>query len=271
MINPVVKFLTNRTTKNMYKVLSVVLLCVSAIACGGQISRLPQDQPTPAPTPVSSPSPTPSPTPFVARSGTVFVGDSIFGRWDLDSYFSGKGYINGGWFGKRTDEILAVFPDILSGSRVCHGYDGTPSDPEFPFSCQSINPPAEVVILLGWNDLFQGKSATQAASNINQMVLLARNAGVKIILCDPYRYDSAYPASWMMPWQPCSNTYPYSDSLPVLISGIENTATQYNVKGLNLQWLFLTYAGCQKDYTLDGIHPNPSGYQQMHDFLVQYI
>src|SRR6478735_3908515 len=72
-------------------------------------------------------------TSTVPRSGTVFVGDSIIGRWNLDTYFPGKGYVNAGWFGKRTDEILAVFPSILDGSRVCHGFDGIPGDPGFPF------------------------------------------------------------------------------------------------------------------------------------------
>lgn len=267
MIKPVVKSLTNRTAKNMYKVLCVVLMCIAAIACGGsQNPRLPQDG-TLDPTPTA----TPTPAPTVARSGTVFIGDSIFGRWNLDSYFPGKGYVNGGWFGKRTDEILAVFPSILSGAQVCHGYDGTPSDPDFPFSCQSINPPAEIVLLVGWNDLFQGKSPTQAAANINQMVSMAHNAGVKVIMCIPYRYDSAHPASWMTPWQPCDTSYPYDGSLPSLISGIENTGVQYNAPLPNFEWLFLTHNGCQSDYTLDGIHPNASGYQQMHDFLSQII
>src|SRR6478672_5119286 len=66
------------------------------------------------------------------RSGTVFVGDSIIGGWNLDSFFPARGYVNGGWFGKRTDEMLAVFPSILDDSKVCHGFDGIPSDPRFP-------------------------------------------------------------------------------------------------------------------------------------------
>jgi len=63
MINPVVKLLTNRTTKNMYKVLSVVLLCITAIACGGSsLPRLPQDGGTPTASPSPTPTPTPAPT-----------------------------------------------------------------------------------------------------------------------------------------------------------------------------------------------------------------
>jgi hypothetical protein len=217
--------------------------------CGGNITATPPQKST------------------IQRSGTVFVGDSIFGRWDLDSYFPGKGYVNAGWFGKRTDEILAVFPSILDGSKVCHGFDGTPSDGSFPFSCATIAPPAEVVILLGWNDLFQGKDAAQAAANINSMVNLAQAAGVKVILVVPYRFDSAHPASWMQPWDACSDLFPYRDTMPILNAGIRDRDAQSRMPTADLESLFT----CQSDYTIDGVHPNAAGYQQMHDLLEPLI
>lgn len=204
----------------------------------------------------------------IQRSGTVFVGDSIIGRWDLDSYFPGKGYVNAGWFGKRTDQILAVFPSILDGSKVCHGYDGTPGDPAFPFSCGSITPPAEVVILLGWNDMLQGKDTMQAAANINQMANMARAAGAKVVLVKPYRWDSAHIASWMQPFDSCApdGEYPFSlTQEPVLNANIGNIMPPVPV--VNLESLFF----CQSDYTSDGVHPNASGYQQMHDLIAGMI
>jgi len=205
----------------------------------------------------------------ITRSGTVFVGDSIFGRWDLDSYFPGKGYVNAGWFGKRTDEILAVFPSILDGLRVCHGFDGIPGDPSFPFSCAPIHPPAEVVILLGWNDMLQAKDTLQAASNINQMATMARNAGVKVILVIPYRWDSAHIASWMQPFDSCASSpnYPFSaNQEPVLNSNIGATLMP-PVPIVNLESTFF----CQSDYTGDGLHPNANGYQQMHDAIAPLL
>jgi hypothetical protein len=233
---------------------TVLALMICLAGCGGNITATPPQKS------------------IVQRSGIVFVGDSIFGGWDLDSYFPGKGYVNAGWFGKRTDEILAVFPSILDGSKVCHGFDGTPSDPAFPFSCRSIPAPAEVVILLGWNDLFQGKDTTQAAANIHSMVNLAQTAGVKVVLVVPYRYDSAHPASWMQPWDPCSDLFPYrADQEPVLNAGIRaipgNSVAQSRPRFADLEALFT----CQSDYTTDGIHPNASGFQQMHDVLEHLI
>lgn len=208
------------------------------------------------------------------RSGVVFVGDSIFGRMPLDVYFPGKNYINGGWFGQRTDQILNVFPQILDGSNVCHGYNPTPPnppDPAFPFSCSSINPPAAIVLLIGWNDLFQGTPVQSAVGNINQMLLLASQAGVKVYVCIPYEFDSAHPNSWMQPWDACSDLYPYRDTLPALVSGTEQAAVTYNFPIINLEWLFRSgpYNNnqCESNYTIDGIHPNDYGYQQMADFI----
>jgi GDSL-like Lipase/Acylhydrolase family len=204
------------------------------------------------------------------RSGTVFVGDSIFGRWDLNTYFPGKGYVNAGWFGQRTDQILAVFPSILDGSNVCHGYNPVPPlppDPAFPFSCQSIQPPAKIVIMLGWNDLFQAKDPAQAAANIATMVKMAQAANVKVILMVPYRFDSAHPNDWMQPWDSCSDLFPYRDTLPVLNTGIRDRDAQNPMPTVDLEKLFT----CQSDYTDDGIHPNASGYHQMHDAVAGII
>jgi hypothetical protein len=228
---------------------TVLVLLLALSGCGGNITATPPQKST------------------IQRSGTVFVGDSIFGRWDIDSYFPGKGYVNAGWFGKRTDEILAVFPSILDGSNVCHGFDGTPSDPAFPFSCGSIPAPAEVVILLGWNDLFQGYDSAQAARNIGAMVQLAQAAGVKVVLVVPYRFDSAHPATWMQPWDSCE-WGPYSaNEEPVLNAGIRDKDAQSATPIADLESLFT----CQSDYTIDGIHPNAAGYQQMHDLLEHLI
>jgi len=38
------------------------------------------------------------------QASVIFFGDSIFGIWDLESYFPGKGYVNGGMIGYRTDQ-----------------------------------------------------------------------------------------------------------------------------------------------------------------------
>lgn len=203
------------------------------------------------------------------RSGTVFVGDSIFGMWDLDSYFAQRNFINAGWFGKRTDQILAVFPSILDGSRVCHGFDGVPSDPRFPFECSSITPPAQVVILLGWNDMLQAKDTVQAAANIKMMAQMAQAAHVNVVLVVPYRWDSEYPdLSWMIPWDACSDLFPFrANQEPVLNASIRQIGVDLGINVADLEPIFV----CQSDYTVDGLHPNASGFQQMHDAIAKAL
>ena len=118
----------NCRTKAM-KTATVLLLLCALSGCGG-ISH--------------------DPTFIANRTGVLVYGDSIIGKWDLDAYFPGKGYINGGHFGKRTDELLAALPDALSGKNVCSGYDGDANTPS-TLTCRPIPPPATIVILAGWN------------------------------------------------------------------------------------------------------------------------
>jgi lysophospholipase L1-like esterase len=85
----------------------------------------------------------------------------------------------------------------------------------------------------------------------------------------PYRWDSAHPdLSWMVPWDSCSDLYPYrADQEPVLNANIRATAFQLGIQIADLEALFT----CQSDYTIDGIHPNASGFQQMHNAIAKAL
>lgn len=236
--------------------ISLVIIAAVIVGCGGSTQQ-----------------PQQSHGQTLQRSGTVFVGDSIFGRWDLDQYFPGKGYVNGGWFGHKTGQSAQDLTAILDGSKVCHGYipdPGLPPDPSFPFSCQAVTPPARIVILLGWNDLFAGLDAKLAAANIDSMARQAQAEGVHVVLVVPYRFDSAHPASWMKPFVPCApdGQYPFSENQePVLNAGIKATAAQLRIPVVDLESLFCL----QSDYTIDGVHPNANGYQQMRDAIAPVL
>ena len=203
------------------------------------------------------------------HSGVVLFGDSIFGRWDVESYFPAATYHNGGMFGFRTDQLLPLLPDVLSGKKVCHGLAG---DAEFPLECSSLpHPPATVVILAGWNNLFQARP-DGALADLQAMVDQALASGSNVIICTLYRYDSAHPAPWMGNFDPFSNPFPYDTWLLPLNDGIRKMARQ-NVTVVDLDALFYG----QSDYTLDppegldGIHPNARGYEQMHDALAAVL
>jgi GDSL-like lipase/acylhydrolase family protein len=193
------------------------------------------------------------------QPSTIFFGDSIFGAWDLATYFPGKQYVNGGMFGYRTDQLKAILPDALSGNKVCHGLDGNPT---FPLSCVQVTPPKTIVIMAGWNNLFQGNSVNPI-DDLQSMASMASAKGVRVIICTVYAYDPAHPAPWMAPTGAAPVTFydmwriPLNNSLGLM-------------RGVTLVD-FSTLLQGQSDYTADGIHPNDSGYAQMRDLLDQTL
>lgn len=196
-------------------------------------------------------------TKSITRSGVLFYGDSIFGLWDLGSYFPGQNYVNGGYFGQRTDQLLARLPDALSGKNLCSGFDGGGDPSQSTLTCRPITPPATIVIYAGWNNLFQANVAS-ASSDIAQMVKLSNAAGVRAILCTIYPFDPAHPAPWMVPTGTAPVTFYDGWRIP-----INDSIKQDDPRIVDLSAVF----DGKSDYTIDGVHPNAAGYVQMHDAI----
>ena len=197
------------------------------------------------------------------RSGALFYGDSIFGNWNLKAYFPGQDVINGGHFGKRTDELLAALPDALSGKNVCSGFDGALGI-RATLECRPIPPPATIVILAGWNNMFQGYTV-DARPDLIKMVGLARKAGVKVLICTVYRFDPAHPAPWMVPTGNAPVTFydQWRDPLNDLIRSIKGP----DITLVDLSRVFKNASG----YTADGVHPTAAGYAQMREAIAPLL
>lgn len=214
---------------------TILALLFVLVGCGGSIHQ-PQTVPPPP--------------------SVIFFGDSIFGAWDLAAYFPGKGYVNGGMFGYRTDQLKALFPDVLSGAKVCHGLEGNDT---FPLTCASVPAPKTIVILAGWNNFFQGDQV-DPLTDLQSMAAMANAQGVKVILCTVYPYDPAHPAPWMLPTGTEPVTFydmwriPLNDSIGIL-------------PGVTIVDFSTTFTA-QSGYTADGVHPNAAGYAQMRDLLL---
>lgn len=216
--------------------------------------------------------------PCTQCAGTVFVGDSIFGRLVADTTFTNAGYINAGVFGERTDEMLARFPEIISGQNVCHGYNppaGLPTDPDFPYVCSSLSePPQTVVIMGGWNNFFQNNPGNTALSDIQQMAHLAEKHGIKVIVCTLYAYDPGHPAPWMVP----SGTAPvtfydvWRNPLNVGILSLDNSSLDgpFSMGDVSVVDLSSVFAG-ESFYTIDGVHPTDAGNTQMMNAIMPHI
>jgi hypothetical protein len=200
------------------------------------------------------------------QPGIVFVGDSIFGRLSTNATFKQAGYINGGVFGQRTDQILAGFQDVISGKSVCHGFqtaDGTP-DPVFPYSCSPLPvPPQTVVIFAGWNNLFQGNPGNTALSDIESMAHIAKLHGVKAVICTLYAFDPGHPAPWMVPTGNAPVTF-YDGWRDPLNDGLRA------IPGVSIVDLSQVFQG-QSDYTIDGVHPTDQGNNQLLSSIMQQL
>jgi hypothetical protein len=214
---------------------TMLVLLFVLVGCGGSFQRNSQTQPQSAP--------------------VVFFGDSIFGRMDLNAYFPGKGYVNGGMFGYRTDQLKALLPDVISGNKVCNGLDG---NADFPLTCVSIAKPKTIVIMAGWNNFFQANNVA-AISDLQSMAATAKASGVKVIICTLYAFDPAHPEPWMVPTGNAPVTF-YDMWRNPLNEGISKEM------GITVVDFSSMLAG-QSDYTLDGVHPNSSSYSQMAQVL----
>lgn len=175
------------------------------------------------------------------RTGTVFLGDSIFIRWNLNQYFPNKAYTDAGIAGQTTSEILNRLPDTLTGQKVCSGDAGI-------ITCQTISPPQTVVIYAGWNNLFQGSDPQAAVADIESMVQLCLQAGAIPIIATVYHFDPAFPSGTG-----------FDGPADQINQGLRALGSKYNIPVIDLEQVFLN----QSNYTLDGVHPNSAGYSQM--------
>jgi hypothetical protein len=193
------------------------------------------------------------------KTSVVFFGDSIFGAWNLETYFPGKQYVNGGMFGYRTDQLRSLLPDVLSGSNVCHGLDGNAI---FPLTCAPVPPPKTVVIMAAWNNFFQGDVGDPAA-DLQAMADMASANGVNVIICTVYAYDPAHPAPWMVP----------TGNAPITFYDMWRTPLNNTIglmPGVTVVDFSALFDG-RSGYTVDGVHPNDAGYAQMRDLINQVL
>jgi hypothetical protein len=193
------------------------------------------------------------------QPSVIFFGDSIFGAWNLQTYFPGKPYVNGGMFGYRTDQLKALLSDVLSGNKVCHGLDGNDT---FPLSCIQVTPPKTIVIMAGWNNFLQDNSGNPM-DDLQSMAAMASAKGIRVIICTVYAYDPAHPAPWMAP----------TGAVPLTFYDMWRTPLNSSISlmhGVTFVGFSTLFDG-QSDYTVDGIHPNDSGYAQMRDLINQVL
>lgn len=185
------------------------------------------------------------PPPAKGERRVVFYGDSItdgWGRVPGTAFFPGKPYVNRGISGQTTAQMLLRFRQDVIDLR-----------------------PAAVVILAGTNDIAGNTgAATQAMieDNLQSMAELARAHGIRVVLA------SVLPVS-EYPWHP--GVAP-AEKVRRLNAWIRDYAQQSGAVYLDYyDALANAQGGMDADFTADGVHPTPAGYEAMAPLAQQAI
>lgn len=184
--------------------------------------------------------------PHPGNPRVVFLGDSITDFWRLNEYFPNKDFVNRGISGQITGQMLGRFLNDVVSIR-----------------------PSAVLILAGTNDIARGVDIVTIESNISAMCDLADHYKVKVILASVlpvHDYNVAV-----------SPAYEQSKKRPPLvIRALNEWLTGFCQKRgytyLNyFQPLLDVRVMLTKEYSDDGLHPNPTGYRVMAPLALSAI
>lgn len=169
-------------------------------------------------------------------NGVIYMGDSITDGWIKSSpdFWEGKPYLDRGIGGQTTTQMLVRFrQDVIN-----------------------LNPKV-VVILAGINDIAQNNgpiTTEEIFGNIKSMAILAREAGIKVVLC------SVLPAN-KFPWRPSINPV---EKVATLNSYIKDYAKKEKIVYVDyFSKMADEHQGLPSNLAKDGIHPTPDGYKIM--------
>jgi len=177
--------------------------------------------------------------PAQSEDRVVFLGDSITEGWNLDEYFPDKPYVNRGIGSQTTSQMLLRFRQDVIALR-----------------------PRAVVILAGANDI-GGNTGPMLVEDIEancaSMAEIARTNGIRVIF-----------SSLLPPPHKCtpSSLCNFVKHPPERTLTLNRWLKEYSVAGgcdfLDYFTAMSDDAGfLKRDFSEDGLHPTPAGYQIM--------
>ncbi|MBN9660536.1 MAG: SGNH/GDSL hydrolase family protein [Acidobacteria bacterium] len=166
----------------------------------------------------------------------VFLGDSITDGWKLQQQFPGKPYVNRGISGQTTAQMLVrMYPDVIALK------------------------PAAMIVLAGTNDIARNTGPVtlgMITDNIRAMTVLAKAAGIKVILC------SVMPVSDYTTRKQ-TDRRPPADILR-LNAWMKDFVAAEGLTYVDYFAAMVDEKGLLKDgISGDGLHPNQKGYDMM--------
>jgi cephalosporin-C deacetylase len=166
----------------------------------------------------------------------VFMGDSITDGWirQAPEFFEAKPYLDRGISGQTTPQMLVRFrQDVVN----LH--------------------PKVVVILAGTNDIAGNtgpETPEMIQDNLVSMVDLARTNGIKVVLASITPSDDFW-------WNPGTKPAP---RIAEMNTWIKAYAAKKRLVYLDYYSVMVDdNGGMKREFTMDGVHPNPAGYALM--------
>jgi acyl-CoA thioesterase-1 len=119
-----------------------------------------------------------------------------------------------------------------------------------PFSLQEN--PDLVILMMGSNDTFQGKSLVDIERNLNELVRTVKASGAEVLLCGMKTFPNL------------GRFYAdgYDKIFPRVAQAQKATFVPFPLEGV---------AGVPEMNLGDGIHPNARGYERMVDHLIPFV
>lgn len=176
---------------------------------------------------------------------TLFLGDSITYGWDLNKFFTDS-YINKGINGAVTNDLIdRVKEDVIDYQ------------------------PKKIFILIGTNDLGNGKKPAEVVNNIDKLIRMiqseSKNTKIYVESILPVNDSDDREEHHDLEKRDNSVTKKTNEELKELCK-------RRNVTYIHTYDEFLNEDGNLKlDYTYDGLHLNNEGYEKLKNIIKKYL
>lgn len=172
------------------------------------------------------------------KNKIVFIGDSLteFNQWNES--FNKSGIVNRGIGGDTTQGVINRLNSTLSSS------------------------PQKLFLMIGINDLLQGKSTDSIITNYNQLVnqIKQKSPDTKVYI------ESILPINNAITGSKVQNS-----TITSLNNKLKNIADKNDYQFINLYGLFNQKGQLKQNLTIDGVHLNAEGYSVWINAVKGYV